>query len=103
MALLRILPILAISLTPSISPIPLHATEPPPESQADLRRYAADTWKSFEAMTGPIGLPTDGLRRTGDGAWSPAGFTSPTDIGAYLWSVVAAENLGLIGVPEADL
>ncbi|WP_205471593.1 glucoamylase family protein [Nocardioides sp. SYSU D00038] len=68
-----------------------------------LRRYARDTWRSFEAMVVPrTGLPTDNI----GGALRPASratYTSPTNIGAYLWSTVAARDAGLIGKREAKL
>ncbi len=66
-----------------------------------LKRYAADTWRSFEAMTVPrTGLPADNI----GGSLKPrtrSSFTSPTNIGAYLWSTVAARDTGLIGAREA--
>ena len=59
--------------------------------QARLERYAATTWASFVAMVDtPSGLPTDQLHA--DGSTDPQ--TSVTNIGAYLWSAVAAERLG---------
>jgi hypothetical protein len=72
-----------------------------PREQEALRRYARDTWHSFEAMALPSGLPADGLRRGHDGAWQPTGSTTPTDIGGYLWSTLAAERLGIIEPAEA--
>jgi hypothetical protein len=66
-----------------------------------LRRYARDTWKSFEAMVLPGGLPADGLHQGEDGVWRPTGKTSPTDIAAYLWSTLAAEKLKIIEPSEA--
>lgn len=69
--------------------------------RAQLRTYAADTWRSFEAMADPgTGLPSDNVGGDLDGA-SRSGFTSPTNIGAYLWSTVAARDIGLIGADEA--
>ena len=63
-----------------------------------LRRYAADTWRSLVAMTDPgSGLPADNLSI--DGARSVE--TSTTNIGAYLWSTVLAEALGLVDREEA--
>ena len=63
-----------------------------------LHRYAADTWASLVAMTDEgSGLPADTLRV--DGARSVE--TSTTNIGAYLWSTVVAESLGLIDREEA--
>jgi hypothetical protein len=62
-----------------------------------LERYAAGTWASMVAMTDPAtGLPSDILRA--DGTRVPQ--TSTTNIGAYLWSAVAAERIGLIGRRE---
>jgi Putative glucoamylase/RTX calcium-binding nonapeptide repeat (4 copies)/Protein of unknown function (DUF3131) len=58
-----------------------------------LERYARGTWASFEAMTDDrTGLPTDKLEV--DGTRMPQ--TSTTNIGAYLWSAVVAERLGII-------
>ncbi len=62
-----------------------------------LERYAQGTWQSFVAMTDErTGLPTDLLH--GDGSRDIQ--TSTTNIGAYMWSAVAAEKLGLIGRRE---
>lgn len=66
-----------------------------------LRGYAEDTWRSFTAMTVErTGLPDDNI----GGDLSPnsrGGYTSPTNIGAYLWSTVTARDLGLISAGEA--
>ena len=67
----------------------------------ELRRYAADTWRSFTAMVVPAtGLPADHIggklhQRT------RSGYTSPTNIGMYLWATLAARDLGLIRASEA--
>ena len=66
-----------------------------------LTAYARDTWHSFEALTGENGLPADGLCKSGD-VWTPMGYTSPTDVAAYLWSALAAEELGIIPAAEAN-
>ena len=67
-----------------------------------LHRYARDTWKSFVAMVDPAtGLPSDYI----GGDLSPSsrsGYTSPTNVGGYLWSTVAARDLGIIGRREAE-
>ncbi len=73
-----------------------------PSERETLRRYARDTWKSFQAMSRDGELPADGLRRNSQGAWEPTKKTTPTDIGAYLWSVLAAESLGIIDAGEAQ-
>ena len=58
-----------------------------------LERYAEGTWRSFEAMTDErTGLPSDRLERDGTRSIQ----TSNTNIGAYLWSAVVAERLGII-------
>lgn len=66
-----------------------------------LEEYAADTWRSFVAMTDPrTGLPADNV--AGDlSADSRSRYTSPTNIGAYLWSTVVARDLHLIDRREA--
>ncbi|HYZ30566.1 MAG TPA: glucoamylase family protein [Thermoleophilaceae bacterium] len=62
-----------------------------------LQRYARDTWASFTAMTDEqSGLPADSLGA--DGTRSVQ--TSTTNIGAYMWSTLSAERLGLIGHAE---
>ncbi len=61
--------------------------------QRELRTYAHGTWASFVAMTDErSGLPADILNA--DGTTSVQ--TSTTNIGAYMWSAVAAEELGII-------
>jgi Putative glucoamylase/Protein of unknown function (DUF3131) len=63
-----------------------------------LRTYAADTWHSFDMMLYPeTGLVADNVSAAGD----RARYTSPTNIGTYLWSTIAARDLGLISAAEA--
>src|SRR3954469_24176141 len=65
---------------------------------AQLRQYAAHTWASLAAMTDPdSGLPADSLEADG----TPSVQTSTTNIGAYMWSTVVAERLGIISHVEA--
>src|SRR3954447_11746795 len=62
-----------------------------------LQHYAEGTWRSFAAMTDErSGLPPDALNT--DGTTSVQ--TSTTNIGAYMWSAVAAERLGIISGHE---
>ncbi len=69
--------------------------------RATLQQYAADTWASFEAMVDPAtGLPADNITGDLDTA-TRSGYTSPTNIGAYLWSTVVARDLKIIGRTEA--
>lgn len=62
-----------------------------------LRLMAAATWQSFVALTRPNGLPADHIQATGE--W--ANYTSPTNIGAYLWSALVARDLEIITATEA--
>ena len=63
-----------------------------------LQGYAADTWRSFELLLDPAtGLPSDNVSAAGD----RSRYTSPTNIGAYLWSTLAARDTGVISPAEA--
>ncbi|MEP7368979.1 MAG: glucoamylase family protein, partial [Dermatophilaceae bacterium] len=65
-----------------------------------IQRWARDTWASLVAMTDPrTGLPADNI--SGPLA-SPtrSGYTSPTNIGGYMWSTIVARELGLISARE---
>jgi hypothetical protein len=70
------------------------AAKPSPDP---LQRYAQTTWASFVAMTdAQSGLPADALNS--DGTTSVQ--TSTTNIGAYMWSALVAERLGIISHAE---
>jgi len=72
-----------------------------PRDRAILRRYARDTWRSMDAMTDKqSGLPADNVGGTLL-AGSRSEFTSPTNIGAYLWSTVVARDLDFISGSDA--
>jgi len=98
--LLRALvPILAAALlTGLLAPsAPAGPAAAPAAPRGTLERYARDTWASFVAMVDQrSGLPTDQLHQDG----SRDVQTSTTNIGAYLWSALVAERLGLIGHRE---
>lgn len=70
------------------------------EERAELLRYATDTWRSFQLLAQPSGLPADSLSRDAAGWGNPSMQTSPTNIAAYLWSTLAATSLKLIGTEE---
>jgi len=79
---------------------------PPPAQQtsgidrATIQRWATDTWASLVAMTDPrTGLPADNISGP---LSSPvrSGYTSPTNIGGYMWSTVVARELGIISAGE---
>jgi hypothetical protein len=91
----RLLISLVALVTVVALPVPAYAGGNP------LRTYAADTWRSMVALTDPAtGLPADNIG--GDlSAASRSKYTSPTNIGAYLWSTVAARDVGLISRKEA--
>jgi Putative glucoamylase/Protein of unknown function (DUF3131) len=65
-----------------------------------INRWARDTWASLVAMTDPrTGLPADNISGR---LKKPirSGYTSPTNIGGYLWSTVIARELGIISAGE---
>jgi hypothetical protein len=108
----------AVALTPAMAtaaPQPAggghhgggHGHGTPPWAELDrsdreqVRAWAADTWASFVAMTDPeTGLPADNIDGDLDIS-TRSGYTSPTNIGAYLWSTVVARDIGLISRGEA--
>ena len=94
-----LVPILAAALlTGLLAPsAPAGPAAAPAAPTGALERYAQDTWASFVAMVDQgSGLPTDKLHQDG----SRDVQTSTTNIGAYLWSTLVAERLGLIGHAE---
>jgi Putative glucoamylase/RTX calcium-binding nonapeptide repeat (4 copies)/Protein of unknown function (DUF3131) len=87
----RLAAIALLTLVSAASPAGAAGTAP-------LERYAADTWRSFDAMTdGQSGLPADSL--AADGTRSVQ--TSTTNIGAYMWSTLVARELGIVDPREA--
>jgi hypothetical protein len=71
-----------------------------PTDRTLLADYARDTWHAIATLADRGPLPADSLRRT-EGGWVAEGLTSPTNIAAYLWSTLAAEDLRLIPGDEA--
>ena len=69
--------------------------------QRQLRTWLADTYASLDAMTDPgTGLVADNIEGDLDRG-SASAYTSPTNIGGYLWSTVVARDLGLLSRHEA--
>jgi len=69
------------------------------EQRDTLRQYAADTWRSFVAMTNQqTGLPSDNISAATE---ERAAYTSPTNIGSYIWSTLVARDLQIIKPAEA--
>lgn len=66
-----------------------------------LNRYLSDTFTSLDVMTDPVtGLPADNI--PGDLNRDTASrYTSPTNIGGWLWSVVIARDAGIIDADTA--
>lgn len=72
-----------------------------PRNRAVALQWARHTWHSMVAMTDPqTGLPADNIAK-GLSAAERSGYTSPTNIGGYLWSTVVARDLGLISRTES--
>ena len=62
-----------------------------------LMRVARDTWRFYAADVDPnTHLPMDNFGANGKGT-----YTSASNIGVYLWAVVAANDLELISRPQA--
>ena len=93
--------LLALALLLAAPAASLAADDPAGLSNAQretLLRYATDTWASFVAMTDAAsGLPADSLQADGTASVQ----TSTTNIGAYMWSAVVAEAVGIIEHDEA--
>lgn len=91
---MRRLVVLAVSAALALSPAVGEAGGRGPDRE--LRKYARDTWKSFDAMVvDATGVPADNIggqlrERT------RSGYTSPTNIGMYLWATLAARDLNMI-------
>jgi hypothetical protein len=92
----RLLIAVALIALLALGPV-AQASARPDRDSAQLRGYAERTWASFVAMTDESsGLPADVLGSDG----SRSVQTSTTNIGAYMWSAVAAERLGVISRAE---
>ena len=89
----RLTPLLVLAAALLLA-LPAAAKSP----SATLHGYAADTWRSFDLMLNPAtGLPSDNVSAEG----VRARYTSPTNIATYLWSTIAARDLGLISRAQA--
>ena len=92
---------LAASLTAALTLSPVAGASAPPtaKQRETLQRYAAATWRSFVAMTNEqTGLTADNINAD---TRARAAYTSPTNIAAYIWSTIAARELGIISASEA--
>ena len=71
-------------------------------SRDRIRRWANDTWRSMVAMTDEgTGLTADNIEGS---LTNPrrSGYTSPTNIGGYLWSALVARDLKIISSRECS-
>jgi hypothetical protein len=67
-----------------------------------LRDIARDTWRFYSLDVDPgTHLPMDNLTFSGSNPTAYGRYTSASNIGVYLWAVVAAYDLGLVARPEA--
>lgn len=79
--------------------VPTTALARPATTRATLTRWARDTWRSMAAMVDEgSGLPADNVAGDLSGR---SGYTSPTNIGGYLWSTLIARELKLITPGDA--
>ncbi|WP_232548797.1 glucoamylase family protein [Propioniciclava soli] len=70
----------------------------PGRHDAQLMRWASDTWTSIAAMADEsTGLVADNIDAD---LTTRSGYTSPTNIGGYLWSCVVARDLRIINPGE---
>lgn len=93
----------ALALTGALAPGASAAPVPALSSSGDaalLHTWFRATYRSIRAMTTPLGLTSDKIDVSGSGRPVPSRQTSPTNIGAGLWSTAAAGGLGVISRGE---
>ena len=86
---------------PPVQVAPQHQTLTP-EQRRTLEAIARDTWKFYgygADIDSNTDLPRDNIGF--NGAPAQGNYTSPTNIGLYLWSIVAAQDMHLINRNEA--
>ncbi|MCW5952702.1 MAG: DUF3131 domain-containing protein [Propionibacteriaceae bacterium] len=75
-------------------------TKLPPGQRKRVLGWARDTWRSLVAMADPdTGLVADNIPGNLRGR---AVYTSPTNLGGYLWSALVARELEIIGRKECS-
>jgi hypothetical protein len=73
-----------------------------PQQKAVLQGIAHDTWQFYGADVDPVThLPLDNLGWVGTHLMRGT-YTSASNVGVYLWAVVAAHDMGLISESRAD-
>ncbi|MDO5735550.1 MAG: glucoamylase family protein [Propionibacteriaceae bacterium] len=92
-----------VGVITAISTLPAGADPEPgtsPTHDKQLYAWASDTWASMTAMTDEkSGLVADNI--DGD-LLKRSGYTSPTNIGGYLWCCIVARDLGIISGGECS-
>lgn len=92
----------ALGLAPAPSAAATSSLPTAAVNRSRLRRWAVDTWRSLDAMTDPdTGLPADNIPES-LAAGDRSGYTSPTNIGGYMWSAVVARELGIITAADCS-
>jgi hypothetical protein len=97
---LGLVTVLAVALAAPAATVTAAPVDPLAAARHQTLSWVGDTWRSMTAMVEPsTGLPADNIDGTLAAA-TRSRYTSPTNIGAYLWSTVVAGRLGLIGHRE---
>ena len=92
---------LAAGVLTTTTPLATAAPSVRTSDRAVLTTYAKATWRSMAKMTDPAtGLPADNIGGALDTS-TRSGYTSPTNIGAYLWSTVVARDTHVISARNA--
>ncbi|CAN5768923.1 hypothetical protein BH18ACT15_BH18ACT15_07510 [soil metagenome] len=95
--------VIAVSIAAAVALLPIgSASRAASKGNGQLLTWAGHTWRTFPAATSSLGLTADNLCRQGGGAWVRSRYTSPTNIGMYMWSTLAAQDMGLMGSGEAN-
>jgi len=85
------------AMAPLLSPAERQARD----ERQEVRAYAEAMWNSIQLFDTGKSLPSDKLCFEGDGSISRTDYTFIANIGAYVWSVLGARDLGLIGEAQA--
>jgi len=92
----------ALAASVALPAVPAVAKPPilPPGQRRRVLTWARDTWTSLVAMADPdTGLVADNIPGNLQGR---AVYTSPTNLGGYLWSALVARELGIISRAECS-
>ena len=87
--------------TPPVPSVPPPARPPDTAERQEVRAYAEAMWNSIQLFDTGKALPSDKLCFENDGSVSRTDYTFIANVGAYVWSVLGARDLGLIGEQQA--